>query len=702
MNSSKNWNSQLSLISSLLAALLLSSTGGFLSANNDNWQNITNYSSTTQITENGDFQFISTSGGLVVIELNSAENDTSYFNRGNSPLPSNIISDIMLDADDVLWIATAKGTIRYKNGDWFDNPKTRAGYFSRPIDPNNSAVFMATGDSLYLFDYEANFAAWKIPHYQADAPRLVLDEENEILYIGLLNFFAESGVVAWKNGDWLSNDEGSNLFAGNYYSAIGMELDDEQNLWVAGDSSYKINNGQLMETTAFTIGAYPNAAWIKKIDDQLFLQLRYTSGSDQVEALLQLLNGEWVEIEPNDLDEEVQAFLFDPLVSVPGPYPLESSQIRDLQIKNEVLYINARTQLFKVENNIWEDLSKKPNFPESADNMIVTSDGTIWVTRGLNLYQYGTQFTQWELFEFPFTFNQAITNLTSDNNGGIWMESNGRLVYINQSIGSVDIYDTTDHGYGSNVFQDIVCLQDGTVWFSGFNGLLHFDGSDWTHYEDIGSESNFTSQLALDADEKLWFRQHSSLGVFLNGGFDYVELPSGNGANSYTSMKFDDNNKLWISGSEELIKFDNGDFTVWNMENSCLADGYQNTLDFDGAGNVWMGSAWTGGISIFNENGIQDLLINGLETREISRREFTLYPNPINVDNRLQIKVELEKNSTLAFSICDLQCRSFGTVKHHQLSKGHWELDLPQLPTGQYFLRLSTNQEVITMPFLIE
>jgi len=685
----------------VLILFIFTSIASPISANNGNWHNISSYSNTIKIVENEDFQYIATSGGLAVIELSQVGNDTLYLNRGNSPLPSNVIIDIILDKEDVLWISTSKGSIRYKDGNWFSNPKTLGGHFSPPTAPNTSAVFMAAGDSLYLFDYDAHFEAWKIPHWLDDVTQLVLDEVNEILYVGLVNWFAPSGVLAWKNGEWLISEEGSELFASSYYYTLAMRLDADNNLWVAGDSSYQINNGQLIGSEPFTVDAYPNTVWMKNLDNQLFLYMDFNQ-VEPFEVLYQLSNGIWTEIDSNDLDQEIQAFLFDPLKSIPGPYPLASHQIRDLQIEEEIVYINAREQLFRVDDNTWEELSQKPNFPEAIDRMTVTSSGTIWVSAGLELFQYDAQLSQWERFEIPATLEHVIEHLTTDNNGGIWMQSHTYLIHINETVGAFDVYEAIDHGYNSTVFHDIICLQDGTVWFSGFDGLLYFDGSDWTHYQDIGSPSNYTYQLALDTDENLWFRQNGLLGIFLNDDFNYIDLPFGNAGSPHSSMKFDDNNKLWISGTEKLTQYSNGNFTTWTMENSCLTDGSQLALDFDAAGNVWLGSGWQGGISIFNENGLQDLLINGLETVLGNQEYFIIYPNPLKLGNRLKVKVQLENSNELIFSVYNLQGESFGPAKHHQISDELWEVELPYLPSGQYLIRSRAEQEVRSSLFIVD
>lgn len=664
-------------------------------ANNDNWANISSFSTSNKIVEADGWQFVATGGGLIAIE--AASSDTSYFNRGNSPLPSNIIYDLIFDAEGTLWISTQKGTIRWNNGEWLTNGQTSKGYFASAFDTENSAVFMVSNDSLYLFDYAGNSEKWKVPHYQADLPRIVLDEENEILYIGLLNWFAESGVVAWQNNDWLTNEAGEFLFASNYYSALAMAIDEEQNLWVAGDSSYQINNAELIDTKAFDFTGFPNPVWMKNYEENIYMSFLVS----QEELLFRLSNGNWLEINPDALDPEVASFLFAELPVFPGPYPLESIRILDIQIENEITYVNAGTQLFKIIDNEWEDLSLAANYPESTNGMVVTTNGQIWISYGANLYHYDSELNHWNQFDFPFDINQALEHLTSDKNGGLWMQTHSQLIHIVENSGFPDRFDTADHGYSSTAFQDIVCLENGEVWFSGFNGLLHFDGDNWTKFDDVDNASNFTFQMALDADNNLWFRQHSHLGVFLNGGFDYVEIPSQNGSTPYHAMKFDDNGDLWIAGSEELIRFRNGDFTNWTISNSCLADGSQNTIDFDDAGNIWLGSNWSGGISIFNPDGIQDPILDGVESVSRAFANVLLYPNPVTANNQLKISSGLNAH-VLPICVYDLQGRSIRFLKKQLSEQNEWIIDLPSLPQGQYFLRMASNIDSLSIPFMVE
>ncbi|MEO8087091.1 MAG: hypothetical protein ABI763_09740, partial [Bacteroidota bacterium] len=87
-----------------------------LSAQNPAWMNFTNGDVITDIADYGNILYIATSGGLV--KYNKVTTQTEFFNKGNSGLPRNEISEIDIEANGDLWIITEAGLSKYDGSNW--------------------------------------------------------------------------------------------------------------------------------------------------------------------------------------------------------------------------------------------------------------------------------------------------------------------------------------------------------------------------------------------------------------------------------------------------------------------------------------------------------------------------------------------------------------------------------------------------------
>lgn len=98
----------------IISTLLLIALCTFLHA--QQWVNCTSGHKVNDILQDGDKIWTATTGALV--KNNLAGDESEFFNRGNSPIPSNAVRSLATDADGNLWISTDKGTAIFDGSDW--------------------------------------------------------------------------------------------------------------------------------------------------------------------------------------------------------------------------------------------------------------------------------------------------------------------------------------------------------------------------------------------------------------------------------------------------------------------------------------------------------------------------------------------------------------------------------------------------------
>jgi ligand-binding sensor domain-containing protein len=151
----------------------------------------------------------------------------------------------------------------------------------------------------------------------------------------------------------------------------------------------------------------------------------------------------------------------------------------------------------------------------------------------------------------------------------------------------------------------------GTYW----NGLIKYDGFDWTSYSLCPSD--FVTTLAVDKNNNLWA---TACELVKYDGFDwtYYTLPTGD----INYLLIDKENVKWMGDYYgHLISFDD---STWNIYNTSGGQSFDNNvcLAIDSAGIKWVGSRY-GGLEIFD--GSNWTVINpNIDVRSIAIDQFNI------------------------------------------------------------------------------
>ncbi len=149
---------------------------------------------------------------------------------------------------------------------------------------------------------------------------------------------------------------------------------------------------------------------------------------------------------------------------------------------------------------------------------------------------------------------------------------------------------TTLNGLPTNSLVDICQTQDGYIWISSYEGLLRFNGAEFTVFNTENTKAfktNGIGALEESADGTLWITtQSSGLVSYKNGTFtshNYDDIQQ-----LYSVIHIDKKNRIWLASPQKgWFMFENGKYTplnysqdLKNIELTAIAEQKDGTLWF--------------------------------------------------------------------------------------------------------------------------
>ena len=254
-----------------------------------------------------------------------------------------------------------------------------------------------------------------------------------------------------------------------------------------------------------------------------------------------------------------------------------------------------------------------------SDGGLVKYDGSVW-----SIYNM-------ENSDLP---GKGISNIAIDEYGIKWIGTFSQIGYsIPYGKGLVK-YDeinwtkvnTSNSGLTSR-FINCLAIDDkenkwigcGIAWPLGTNkeGLVKFDGIDWTIYDEIKSlftdslySEDYIKCITTDNLGNKWIGTSMGLVKFNGENWDiYNKSNSDLPTNMINCVTIDENN-IWIGTPYGLVKFDGTDWTIYDKSNSGLSSNSVSCISIDESGILWIGtspkylsSSYEGGLVKFDGTG---------------------------------------------------------------------------------------------------
>lgn len=132
-------------------------------------------------------------------------------------------------------------------------------------------------------------------------------------------------------------------------------------------------------------------------------------------------------------------------------------------------------------------------------------------------------------------------------------------ISFNNLASYVQTFWSDTNGLPSNRILDILQDEKGYIWLASYDGLIRFDGNDFTELtkEKHGFTGLSPRVLCEDVDGTLWVGTNSSgLYSYKNKKFKEYGLEEGLPNLSIRAIKFDRDNTLWVGTADGLVKMD--------------------------------------------------------------------------------------------------------------------------------------------------
>ncbi|MBN8678535.1 MAG: hypothetical protein J0M29_09940 [Chitinophagales bacterium] len=715
------------LLSFLLACFLIT-----LHAQSPQFIHYTPGRQINDMAKDGEFLWLATNGG--VVQINTLDGETNFYNRSNSGLPINEITSIAIAPDGTRWLGTRIGLVRWQGNDF------------TVLNPTGSG-----GNPVQLWILKVRIDgvghAWvSFPGHNANMARfdgqnwLVVDEES--LFNGSADFTTNpqaSGICVFNDdekkfyrydGSTLSTHPLPDEVEGNFVN--DWLLDEQGEIWVVSGNQLVVSQGSNWAVEEIDI--WPDALALDEVG-----ALWIASDFDGIYK--RLPDGSWQTGYGNYLPFDTYEMYFDVSPSgtawfgteEKGLYRLANGSLEKMPsavadipeggvVQLEVTgtqtvwaifddqyildWLNGK-DLSRFQDQQWKAIDEGVLNQPFWKCKSLAKDGLdrLWVAHFDQIYRYnGT----WEQISKPaeFNFGQVYSVAAEPNTNHVWIGGYGKIAR----------YD----GVGFQVFnapiptfsvEDLCIDQQGNVWLPGgvTSGLAYrFDGQSWTSYTNqemgLSEFSFFAREIKVAPNGDVWVLTPYELTRYNGSNWEKFPLEAYQ-YGEFSTMAFDGSEKIWIGtfhflcfgvdANLQLIKIENESVHFYPYKSTPLPYPNITALAVDAHHNVWIGCE-KGGIAVFNENGVTLNVGEAIDDQTKQRMPATVFPNPAGTQTTLEYT--LPSASEVMLEIRDaagrLLLRQSGGIQLAGVQR--WRLSLQHLPTGTLHWRLVSDDALAT------
>lgn len=652
------------------------------------------------IKEKNGFIWISTQNGLNRYDGHSFK----VYQKSNSKISSNDISDIILDSKNRIWLSTLDGCLNLYSRDLDDfivynnylkkSNSSSSNHINTILEDKNGTIWLATELGLVNFNIEnktfKNYEDSILKNinvtslYQSDngnlwigsfGKGLFLIEKNshEIKKIDLqndhliqfINVFEELNsdhLLIGTKGDGLSLfdlqtkklksyfDQNNSSLKKNTSIIRSLKMDSNSNLWIGTDGFglYKIK--------------FPNG------DEPIIENFIYNpqqksslSGNAIYEITEIDNNSIWIGTAWNGINifdlENTNEFFYSDFSGL-NPFPVLSiHKTKDLL-------------LFGTDGNglsVYDLKNKKPySIPKTPKAKYVqhisSNNNNLWLgTFSNGLIKYNLKKNSYQQFskskenKNSISFND-VRDLIFDKNNNIWIATwGGGLNYFDTKNEKFSSYQFKENDTTSLSNNNIVSIDkdDHTIWIATYGGGLNMFDIDSKsfkrftfsehHLETISS--NFLFSLYKDSTNYLWIGTSGSGICRMNLNDFSIERFNSYKHSTITSIKEDENKNIWFGTKKGILKFDFKTKRI-EMVQSLFGDFHINSAFKDINNNLYFGGIK--GVKKFNPSHLHfsekkiDVIIT----------DFKLFNKkvPIAKEGILKKSIQVQKKITLKYS----------------------------------------------------
>ncbi|MEW6732712.1 MAG: two-component regulator propeller domain-containing protein [Acidobacteriota bacterium] len=146
-----------------------------------------------------------------------------------------------------------------------------------------------------------------------------------------------------------------------------------------------------------------------------------------------------------------------------------------------------------------------------------------------------------------------------------------------------------------NSVNAIIQTRDGYIWFGTYEGLVRFNGTHFTIFDQqaVGFHSNGIFALYEDRAGNLWIGTGGGLSCLRNGKFTLYTTADGLAGNVIHAIFEDQAGILWIGTNRGLNLFRDGKLSIYQTKDGFTNNGVR-AICADQEGSLWIGSSGEG------------------------------------------------------------------------------------------------------------
>ena len=322
---------------------------------------------------------------------------------------------------------------------------------------------------------------------------------------------------------------------------------------------------------------------------------------------------------------------------------------------------------------VFDSLNSPLNTNKVKISNMIVDNNILWIaTSRYGLFKYdGVTFTNYNISNSTIPSNE-VGPLLFDQGNNLWGGSANGIFKFDGSTWTV--WNRSNSNIPTNMVNGIAVDKDNKIWFS-----------------------------CMDESRIVGIEYGGGLTCFdgLNIMKTYNIQNSGLLCNTIMDIHIDKNNLLWLSTyGAGLMSFDMINiWKVYDVNNSGIANNVVQKINQDKSGYLWLGHI-DAGISVFNP-GLDTFDIN---EKEDEKKTFIINPNPFKYNTNITFKIT-ENNSIVTLKVYDIkgilleipikgQSYNSGTQNVNWISNN--------FKSGIYFFSLTINGKTFNRKFLID
>ncbi len=699
--------------------------------------------------DDNNYLWIGTWGGLV--RLDKSNETMKFYNRSNSPMPSNAVSVITTDAFGNKWIGTNYlGVLKFSGDKW--NLISSDSYSGDGNSPN--AIMPDThgnlwvgyqdgGLSVFNDSNHTDYHTWNSSLPSEHVYSIAIDK-NGIVWVGTWG-----GLVKINGDTWtVYSPQNSGLPS---YFVYSVAIDNQNNLWLATPDKglikfdginwtvYNTNNSQITSNKVIDV--------VIDNSGNKWLAVSNTINTNIEYGLIKFDGSNWTIYDKNnsgipgyyilrlfvDSSNNIWIGTYYGAVKFDGSNwktyntsnsGLSGSSMSLLIDHEQNVWIGTRGDgLIKFDGNNWQafNISNSPIKSNNANPIYRTGDHSFWIGGQSDLAFFDGN--NWTFYKDSSLPSLTSTCFTKDKSGNLWIgtEYYGLVKFDRTNFYT---YDSSSYPLPDNKILSLLTDDNDNLWIGTKTGLVKFDRTNnkWITYNptNSGLPGYGIKSLVMDANHTLWAAVPSywngsnwdkgGLAKYVNGGWQAISRNSSGLENKGINGLFIDNkNNKWVETSHGLVKFvKENEWEEFNIMNSRLASNRVYSVSEDTLGNLWIlcGSFYTGtSLCIINEDNLVSVKEN--PNNKNVPDNFILsqnYPNPFNPTTTIEYSIpETGYIPSVQIKIYDILGREVATLVNEIQQPGNYsvQFNAANLSSGIYFYRLKAGDFMQTRKMIL-